>query len=66
VSNTTKIYTLFKVLDYVPEVIRTFSNGVESTKQQVIKSLWESLRVQILQLSFSRIYFPGNRSKVGE
>ena len=55
-ENLNTIYTTFQELDFVPEVLRVFTNGRETIKLKVVKSIWETLRIQILQNSFEILH----------
>lgn len=46
-------------LDFVVDVLRVFSGGKDTQKLQVVKSVWESTRIQILQMSFELLYLGG-------
>lgn len=58
-----QIYTDFKELDFVPEVLRAFTNGRETTKLKVIKSIWETLRIQIIQNCFEIFHLESENPK---
>ena len=50
-----KIYSTLVSLDFVADVLRVFSGGKETQKLQVIKTVWESTRIQILQVCYERL-----------
>jgi hypothetical protein len=43
-----KVYSVFKDLNFVSDVLRVFSEGRETIKLRAVKSLWDTLRIQIV------------------